>query len=301
MFRLKAILVTLSLVCTVALAQTKSPDEIAREEAIAEFTKKQQAANWPEKFARIGNEMGVPGDVLAAIAFAETRWEHLKWPAGETTSPENGAPRGYGVMFLQDNDHFGHSLVEAAKLIGKTPDELKDDPELNIRGAAALLKKLYADNPKPDFAKPEQIESWYNAVIKYCGIPQPFLSHSHALNCYVYMSKGYSEYGMYWTPHAVDLKPMREDVMKLRKEFDEAIKRKQTTNVVVDEVQPPTVTNVVVTTTKAASVLTNVAVIEEVQGQRTRVGFNLWLWLGIGAAVSAIALLLLARKKSERR
>ena len=142
----------LVLVCTVALAQ-QTPEETARQDAIAEFTKKQQAANWPEKFGRIGNEMGVPPDVLASIAFAETRWEHLQWPPGETTSPETGIPRGYGVMFLQDNDYFGHSLVQAAQLIGKTPDELKDDPELNIRGAAALLKKLYDENPKPDFAQ----------------------------------------------------------------------------------------------------------------------------------------------------
>src|SRR4051812_43108973 len=104
-----------------AMAQDKTPDQLAREEAIAEFTKKQQAASWPEKFGRIGSEMGVPSDVLAAVAFAETRWEHLTWPPGETVSLENGRPRGYGIMFLQDNDHFGYSLQEAARLIGKTP------------------------------------------------------------------------------------------------------------------------------------------------------------------------------------
>ena len=60
-------------------------------------------------------------------------------------------------MFLQDNDHFGHSLQEAAKLIGKTPGRIEGSPELNIRGAAALLKKLYDENPKPDFAKPDEM------------------------------------------------------------------------------------------------------------------------------------------------
>src|SRR4051794_35942583 len=140
---LRFVSVILALLCLWQSAIAKSPVELAREEAIADFTKKQQAANWPEKFGRIGGEVGVPSDVLAAVAFAETRWEHLTWPAGETVSPENGRPRGYGVMFLQDNDHFGHSLQDAAKLIGKTPEELKNDPELNIRGAAALLKKIY--------------------------------------------------------------------------------------------------------------------------------------------------------------
>jgi hypothetical protein len=211
-------LIVLLFCATAAFAQTN------REEAIAEFTKRQRAANWPEKFARIGKETGVPADVLAAVAFAETRWEHLQWPAGQTVSPESGRPRGYGIMFLQDNDHFGHSLQEAARLIGKTPDELKTDPELNIRGAAALLKKLYDENPKPDFAKPDQIESWYNAIIKYCGIPQPWLSHQHAYHCYVYMSQGYNQYGMFWKPHPVNLAPMKADAAKLRAEFDARVR-----------------------------------------------------------------------------
>ena len=224
--------------CTVAFAQRTR--EEARQAAITEFTQKQQAANWPEKFARIGNEMGVPSPMcLRQSLLPETRWEHLTWPPGETASPENGQPRGYGIMFLQDNQYFGHSLVEAAQLIGKTPDELKNDPELNPRRSGVVEKDLRRKS-KPDFASPEaDRESWYNAVIKYTSIPEPFLSHQHALNCYVFMSKGYNQYGMHWQPHPVDLTPMRADVAKLRKEFDEAIRQKQATNVVRDEVQPP--------------------------------------------------------------
>ncbi len=293
---LKRILLCTALLCISALAQ---PDqEAARQEAIAEFTKKQQAANWPEKFARIGQEMGVPSDVLAAVAFAETRWEHLKWPDGETASPENGRPRGYGVMFLQDNDHFGHSLIEAAKLIGKTPDELKEDPEMNIRGAAALLKKYYDENPKPDFAEPEQIESWYNAIIKYCGIPQPFLSHSHALNCYINMSKGYHQYGMYWTAHPVDLAPMREDVAKLRKEFDEAIRQTEAKQVAADTIEPPTNLIVKEAPTKEVAIKP-VPTAAEVQVVHEPEGFSLWPWLAAGFFICAVTTIILARLKNR--
>lgn len=45
-----------------------------------------------------------------------------------------------GVMGLHDDPHFGSSLGLAAALIGRTPEELKGDPTLNIRGAAALLR-----------------------------------------------------------------------------------------------------------------------------------------------------------------
>lgn len=280
-----------------AMAQTKSPEELAREEAIADFTKKQQAANWPEKFGRIGGEMDVPPDVLAAVAFAETRWEHLTWPPGETVSPENGRPRGYGIMFLQDNDHFGHSLQEAAQLIGKTPEELKEDPELNIRGAAALLKKIYDENPKPDFAKSADIESWYNAVIKYCGIPQPFLSHQHALKCYTYMSKGYDQYGMRWTAHPVNIAPMQADVAKLRAEFDAAIRLANATN---SAISPPSATTNGVARqstvrTGAATNQSDIAIVA--QSGVVRVGFNWGWWLTGGLAVFAVIVIVLGRRK----
>jgi hypothetical protein len=294
---LKRLVLCTALLCTSVVAQVDQ--EASRQEAIAEFTKKQQAANWPEKFARIGQEMGVPSDVLAAVAFTETRWEHLKWPDGETVSPETGRPRGYGIMFLQDNDHFGHSLIEAANLIGKTPQELKDDPELNIRGAAALLKKFYDENPKPDFAKPEQIESWYNAIIKYCGIPQPYLSHSHALNCYVYMNKGYNQYGMYWTPHPVDVKPMQEDVAKLRKEFDEAIRQREANKVATDTIEPAT--NAIVQSAPKKNIEAKprpmTAEVQEVQAPS---GFNFWPWLAAGFFVCVVTTIMLARLKKRR-
>ena len=67
------------------------------------------------------------------VGMVQTRWEHLKWPPGETESPATGMPRPYGIMSLWDNEYFGHSLIEAAALIGKTPEELKEDPLQNIR------------------------------------------------------------------------------------------------------------------------------------------------------------------------
>lgn len=296
MIRTKLILLSILLAYTVAFAQPTA-EEAARQAAITEFTKKQQAANWPEKFARIGNEMGVPPDVLAAVAFAETRWEHLQWPEGETVSSATGIPRGYGVMFLQDNNYFGHSLTEAAKLIGKTPDELKADPELNIRGAAALLKKLYDENPKPDFAKPEQVESWYNAVIKYCGIPEPFLSHQHALNCYVYMNKGYDQFGMHWQPHPVDVTAMRADVTKLREQFDAAIKQKQATNVVADTVEPPTNVVAKVTPTNVVTPQPAKAVVAT-QPVANEPKFPLPIFVGIALGIVFALFLRMRRKKN---
>lgn len=196
-------------------AAAPNEEVLRREAAIAEFTRKMKEADYPALFTKTADEFGVPADILKGIAFAETRWEHLVWPPGETASPANGMPRPYGIMSLWDNEHFGHSLVDAAKLIGKDPDELKIDPYQNMRGAAALLKKIYGETARPDGTSEQDIESWRYAIAKYCGIPEAELHHRHALEVYEFMNKGYHQYGIEWDAHPVNLGPMREEVKRI--------------------------------------------------------------------------------------
>ncbi len=277
----------------------KTPEDLRRDAAIAAFTQKQETANWPEKFQRIGTEMGVPPDILAAVSFAETRWDHLTWPPGETVSPENGMPRPYGIMSLMDNDYFGHSLQEAARLIGKTADELKADPELNIRGAAALLKKLYGDNPLPDGTSTNDIESWQNAIMKYCGIPEEYLSYDHVYSCYVYMTQGYDQYGMHWRPHAANLTPMKErrDKLWAERKADAEAKQALTPEQLAtapskpapDLLQPPPVVPPPA-----------VAVTTMVPPMQVNAGFSWIIWLMVGAAVLMVVWLLWKIRKGKK-
>jgi hypothetical protein len=120
-------------------------------------------------------------------------------------------PRPFGIMSLWDNPYFGHSLVEAATLIGKDPEELKRDPLQNMRGAAALLRKLYEENAKPDGTTEADPEGWRYAIRKYCGIPELDLSSRHVLNIYTFMSQGYHQYGIEWNARTVDLDPIRRE------------------------------------------------------------------------------------------
>ena len=188
----------------------------SRQQAIADFTQKMKDANYPALFEKAAQEFNVPPDVLKGVSFAETRWIQLEWPPGETGSPENGMPHAYGIMSLWDNDYFGHTLIEAAKLIGRDPQDLKTDVYQNMRGGAALLRKLYDETPKPADAPGDEIESWRKAIAKYTGIPQPELSEQHALRVYKYMNQGYHQYGMEWPAHPVNLGPMREDVARIQ-------------------------------------------------------------------------------------
>jgi len=193
----------------------ETDEDSRRQAAIAEFSAKMKAANYPGLFELAAQEFGVPADILKGVAFAETRWDQLMWPPGETASPDTGMPRPYGIMSLWDNQYFGHSLLEAAALIGKTPDELKQDAFQNIRGGAALLRTLYDENPKPEGTTETDIESWRYAIRKYCGIPEPDLNARHALDVYVFMSKGYHQYGIEWDARPVNLEPIRQETARI--------------------------------------------------------------------------------------
>lgn len=196
-------------------ADTPAESETRRKMAIDAFTRKMQEANYPALFEQAALEFKVPADVLKGVAFAETRWEHLTWPPGETVSPDNGMPRPYGIMSLWDNSYFGHSLIDAAKLIGQDPETLKQDPLQNMRGAAALLRKLYNETPRPEDTTEADIESWRYAIRRYCGIPQPDLNARHALDIYTFMSRGYHEYGIEWNARPVNLEPIRQETLRI--------------------------------------------------------------------------------------
>src|SRR5437763_14936172 len=70
----------------------KSPEDLQREALSEEFTQREKSYNYPDLFQKAGQEFGVPPKILEGLSFAETRWEQLKWPPGETVSPENGMP-----------------------------------------------------------------------------------------------------------------------------------------------------------------------------------------------------------------
>lgn len=222
-------MILLLLCIRAAFGQTapKTQEDVRKEAALAAFTQKMRDANYPALFDKAAAEFNVPPDILKGVSFAETRWDHLQWPPGETVSPETGMPRPYGIMSLWDNQYFGQSLIEAANLLGKTLEELKADPFQNMRGGAALLRKIYDETPKPAGSSEAQLESWRNAIRKYCGIPEPDLNARHALDVYTFISQGYHQFGIEWKGQPVDLEPIREETRKIVAE--EELKRQART------------------------------------------------------------------------
>ena len=310
MYMSKAILaLTLLAVASVNLGvaadSTPNEEDQRRLAAIAAFTQKMKDANYPALFEKAAQEFNVPADILKGISFAETRWEQLTWPPGETASPETGMPRPYGIMSLWDNKYFGHSLLEAAALIGKTPDDLKQDALQNMRGGAALLRKIYDETAKPDGTTEADIESWRYAIRKYCGIPEPDLNAQHALDVYVWMTKGYHEYGMEWNARPVNLDPMREETRRIVAE--ERAKREAklaaaNTNATAAPTPPKAASNALAVT--PAPKITNqpvapaVAPIPAVAEPAAPSSNKMWWLIGVAVLV-LLGVLLVARKLSK--
>ncbi|MEP6662385.1 MAG: hypothetical protein ABJC04_01865 [Verrucomicrobiota bacterium] len=282
-------------------APPKTPEDLARDASIAAFTKKTQDANYPALFARAAKEFNVPVEILEGVSFAETRWEHLQWPEGETVSPENGMPRAYGIMSLWDNEYFGHSLNEAAKLIGKSPEDLKNDPLDNMRGAAALLRQLYDKTPKPEGTSEGELESWRYAIENYSGLPEPDLKSQHGLEVYEHLSQGFDQFGikMEKVPD-LKLEPMIAEVKRIREE--ERIKRESKFSeedktpsglapVIRDEI--PAKPSTRLAEASHAAETNAIPVATALASAKSR-----WLLIVLGAIAAVFVIFLLGRKKN---
>ncbi|MEV5408722.1 N-acetylmuramoyl-L-alanine amidase [Thermopolyspora sp. NPDC052614] len=115
-------------------------------------------------------EFGVPVEVLLAVAYHESRWEHHR-----------GLPSvagGYGPMHLVDADlsatrgeGFAHAQTAhtAARLAGLSAKQVVADDRANIRAGAALLasyaRALHGGTAPADPA------AWYGAVARWAATP----------------------------------------------------------------------------------------------------------------------------------
>lgn len=107
-------------------------------------------------FQQAGAEFGVPGELLKAISYVETRWQMVR---GAEEFP--GKPAAFGLMALS-----GERLRIGAELAGVRVADAQSDPLSNVRAAAALLRS-YADDLGFDRL---QLGAWAPAIAKYSGI-----------------------------------------------------------------------------------------------------------------------------------
>lgn len=151
-----------------------------------------------EVFEKAAKEFGVPQSILMAVSYNESRWDHHEGHS------EVG---GYGLMNLvyidgnQDasgknevqtkasidiNDSI-NTLDKAAQLLNLDLEVLKNDPEQNIRGGAALLAAYAQDTIGEVPADPSD---WYGAVVKYSGSDIKTVAEGFADDVYMTLQEG---------------------------------------------------------------------------------------------------------------
>lgn len=104
---------------------------------------------------------GIPPEVLKAIAFVETGMKQFD-AEGNPVITEDG---GIGIMQITASE----AELEAD---GIDPERLKRDTGYNIETGAKWLKKKWNNNnlPKVNDKDPNEIESWYFAIMAYNGL-----------------------------------------------------------------------------------------------------------------------------------
>jgi N-acetyl-anhydromuramyl-L-alanine amidase AmpD len=110
-------------------------------------------------FELVGAETGVPADLLEAIGYVETRWQMV-----EGDVEHDGAPPATGLMAIKED-----VLAHAAQLAGLSEDDVRLDPESNVRAAAALLDEA-ADTLGLAEAQRGDLGAWAPAVAEYSRI-----------------------------------------------------------------------------------------------------------------------------------
>jgi N-acetylmuramoyl-L-alanine amidase len=111
-------------------------------------------------FADAARTHDVPVDLLKAIAYVETGWQHAI-PEEEGELDELGRPNGYGVVALR-----GENLTRGAAAIDRDLDEVRTTSSANIHAAAARLAELATENNVAS----ESLTAWMPTVAQFAQI-----------------------------------------------------------------------------------------------------------------------------------
>ena len=167
------------------------------------------ATSRQDVYAEAAREFGVPAPVLLAVSYLESRWDvHPGQPsraggfgpmhltdltaagdplaggAGSTESHGDPARPGAGSMPVSAQLQ---TVDRAAELTGLAPEQLRTDPNANIRGGAALLASYQRGLGD---AGATSVADWYAAVARYSGAPDESAARAFADEVFAVMRSG---------------------------------------------------------------------------------------------------------------
>jgi N-acetyl-anhydromuramyl-L-alanine amidase AmpD len=182
--------------------------------SLAQFpARSQPEQNAKQLFEEASAEFGIPAGILEAVGFVESHWTMLR-PEPRTAEPGHEPPPAYGIMGLRNDDWFGHSLLEAATLIGLDPSVLREEPRSNIRGAAAFLREIA--HRRGVSLSDHDLLSWVEVLAEYSGIPQRTVQGDYVEGVYRILQEGYHDMRVAIEAREIDAEQLQ---MILHEEF----------------------------------------------------------------------------------
>lgn len=132
----------------------------------------------------------VPKGILEAIAYTQTRFQHLNNPEHSC----NGIPTAYSVMGLVENGkgYFRSNLTLVSNLSGFTEEDIKKNPETSIIAFAAAFKAL--QQTQNNFSK--KPSDHISTLISLSELPAPddvindFVINSHLYQLFSFLNNG---------------------------------------------------------------------------------------------------------------
>ncbi|GII00825.1 golvesin C-terminal-like domain-containing protein [Planobispora takensis] len=147
----------------------------------------------PAAFEHAATEYDIPRDLLATLAYAETRLDDH--------GDEPSASGGYGMMHLVSNPTT-HALEKAAEITGLPVERLRADTGSNILGGAAVLR-AHADGLGLDETARKDIGRWYEAVARYGNPSSAETARLYADSVYELLGTGFTARGVTVAPRQV--------------------------------------------------------------------------------------------------
>ncbi len=146
-------------------------------------------------FKKASAKYNVPVDLLKSISYAETRFTNIQPSNIEKEFSQQ--PSVYGMMALRNDNWFGHSLLNAAKLINASPEEVAKNVNLNIMASAALLSKM----AKEKGIDRSDLNNWKPVLEEFSGIPQTEIKPFYSFEVFRTLKEGPSADGVMINQH----------------------------------------------------------------------------------------------------
>jgi MYXO-CTERM domain-containing protein len=149
------------------------------------------AVTLDDAITRAATAYEVPRDLLAAVAWSETRFGNPVVADDDASGDADHAQHGQaelGPLHLRATG-ARDTVARARALLGVDAEALRSNTGLGVAGAAAVLAELGAQTG----ASPDDLATWAEAVARYSGLRDRVMQVSYASQVFAALRRGVSE------------------------------------------------------------------------------------------------------------